>query len=173
MPKSKIVQKFFFHSSGLRWIAHEVLQQNKEAQGDIKYLIDDIGSLLRHSGTDSAQLHRQTRGLPAILAGAAAVLGVGIAGSKVVCVLKTVFGGCDDGRIKQNQKNIEAAYQYMNIITDEIKPITSEQNDKFFMVAGELRDVRAKQQVIIDAQNKNWEAASKQFAIIRNNTNEM
>ena len=161
------------HSSGLRWIANEVLQQNKEAQGDIKYLIDEIGSLLRHSGTDSAQLHRQTRGLPAILAGAAAVLGVGIAGSKVVCVLKTVFGGCDDGRIKQNQKNIEAAYQYMNIITDEIKTITSEQNDKFFMVAGELRDVRAKQQVIIDTQNKNWEAASKQFAIIRNNTNEM
>ena len=46
------------HSYGLRWITHEVLQQNKEAQGGIKNLADEIGSLLRHSGTDSAQLHR-------------------------------------------------------------------------------------------------------------------
>ena len=107
------------------------------------------------------------------MARAAAVLAVGIAASKVVCVLKTVFGECDDGKIKQKQKNIEAVYQYMNIITHEIKTITSEQNDKFFMIKGELRGVRAKQQVIIDTQNKHWEAASKQFAIIRNNTNEM
>ena len=105
--------------------------------------------------------------------GAAAVRGVGIAGSKVVCVLKTLFGGYNDGRIKQNQKNIDAAYQYMNIITDEVKTITSEQNDNFFTVAGELRDVRAKQQVIIDTQNKNREAAWKHFAITCNNTNEM
>ena len=160
-------------SEGLRWIAAEVLKQNKGAQDDINYFIKEVKLLLKNARPDKTTVPRKKRAIPAVLAGAAAVLGIGIATDEIVCVVKSVFGGCDDGRIKQNQLNIERAYDYMNNMTDTIQNIVTKQNKNFFLVAGELTKIHEKQREIIDTQNRNWNEASKQFEVLRKNTHEM
>ena len=85
-------------TSGLQWIAKQAIMANELAQKAIESLKIEMSQLSRSdSGTDTT-----FSGKPrAFAAAAAAVLGIGIgAGDKLLCFIKSVFGGCD----KRNQE---------------------------------------------------------------------
>ena len=61
----------------------------------------------------------------------------------------------------------------MNQLSTDIQQIATKTNDKFYFVAGELKDIKRAQDQIIQTQNENWEMAEKQFAVLRQNTHHM
>ena len=125
-------------TSGLQWIAKQAIMENELAQQDIETLKIEMSQLLRsHAATDTT-FSRKPRAAAAAAA-AAAVLGIGIgAGDKLLCFIKSVFGGCDK-RVKRNQENIRQAMAYLQYLTEHVEQITTSQNEKFFVVSGELK----------------------------------
>ena len=97
-------------TAGLHWIAQQTMIENQQAQHDIVNLKLEMNTLLRANSQTSTTLQRQPRGAAAA---AAAVLGIGIGtGDKLLCFIKSVFGGCDK-RVARNQKNIRQAMAYL------------------------------------------------------------
>ena len=87
-------------TTGLYWIAQQTMMENKRAQEDIENLRLEMNTLPKANSRMSSNL-RQPRGTTDA-ALAAAVLGIG-AGDKLLCFIKSVFGGCDK-RIARNQE---------------------------------------------------------------------
>ena len=92
----------------------------------------------------------------AAAAAAAAVLGIGIGAGE-----------------KRNQENIRQAMAYLQYLTDHVEQITTSQNEKFFVVSGELKAIKEAQDEIIKTQNRNWELAEGQFTALRQNVHHM
>ena len=162
------------NTHGLRWIAQQVANENVAAQLDIAILKGELDKLLRYETDNQFNFEsRRKRGVALAAAAAASVLGLGLgAGDKVLCVIKSVFGGCDK-RIGENRENLKLAIQHMNQLSTDIQQIATKTNDKFYVVAGELKDIKRAQDQIIQTQNENWEMAEKQFAVLRQNTHHM
>ena len=156
-------------TSGLQWIAKQAIMENELAQQDIETLKIEMSQLLRsHAATDTTFSRK-----PRAAAAAAAVLGIGIgAGDKLLCFIKSVFGGCDK-RVKRNQENIRQAMAYLQYLTEHVEQITTSQNEKFFVVSGELKAIKEAQDEIIKTQNRNWELAEGQFTALRQNVHHM
>ena len=79
-------------TSGLQWIAKQAIMENELAQQDIESFKIEMSQLLRsHDATDTNFSCK-----PSAAAAAPAVLGIGIgAGDKLLCFIKSAFGGCD------------------------------------------------------------------------------
>ena len=139
---------------------------NELAHQDIESLKIEMSQLRAHAATDTT-FSRKPR------TAAAAVLGIGIgAGQKLLCFIKSVFGGCDK-RVKRNQENIRQAMVYLQYLTEHVEQITTSQNEKFFVVLGELKATKEAQDEIIKTQNRNWELAEGQFTALRQNVHHM
>ena len=119
-------------TSGLQWIAKQAIMENELAQQDIESLKIEMSQLHSHAATDTTS--RKPR------AAAAAVLGIGIGAEKLLCFIKSVFGGCDN-RVKRNQENIRQAMAYLQYVTEHVGQITTSQTENFFMVSGELKAI--------------------------------
>ena len=157
-------------TAGLHWIAQQTMIENQQAQHDIVSLKLEMNTLLRANSQTSTTLQRQPRGAAAA---AAAVLGIGIGtGDKLLCFIKSVFGGCDK-RVARNQKNIRQAMAYLQYLTDHVEQITIQNNEKFYVVSGQLKAIKEAQNETIETQNRNWELAEGQFKALRQNVHHM
>ena len=158
-------------TAGLHWIAQQTMIENEQAQHIINLKLE-LNTLLRANSQNSATLQRQPRGAASATA-AAAVLGMGVGtGDKLLCFIKSVFGGCDK-RVARNQKNIRQAMAYLQYLTDHVERITIQNNEKFYVVLGELKAIKEAQKEIIETQNRNWELAEGQFKALRQNVHHM
>ena len=118
-----------------------------------------MNTLLRANSQTSSNLQHQPTGV-ATAAAAAAFLGIAIgAGYKLLCFIKSVFGGCDK-RDARNQK-----YKTNNELPSVLE-ITAQHNEKFY-VSGELYAIKEAQYVIIEIKNRNWELSESQFNALR------
>ena len=79
-----------------------------------------------------------------------------------------MFGGCDK-RVAKNQKNIRQAMAYLQHLTNHVKQITIQNNEKFYVLSGELKAIKEAQNEIIETQNRNWELAEGQFKALYQN----
>ena len=156
-------------TSGLQWIAKQAIMENELAQQDIESLKIEMSQLLRSHAATKTTISRK----PRAAAAAAAVLGIGIgAGDKLLCFIKSVFGGCGK-RVKRNQENSRQAMAYLQYLTEHVKQITTSQKEKFFVVSGELKAIKEAQDEIIKTQNRNCELAEGQFTALRQNVHHM
>ena len=113
--------------AGLHWIAQQTMIENRQVQHDRPNLKLEMNTLLRANSQASTTLQRQPRGAAAA-AVSAAVLWIEIgAGEKLICFIKSLFGGCDK-RVARNQKNIRQAMAYLQHLTDHVKQITIQNN---------------------------------------------
>ena len=154
-------------TAGLHWIAQQTMIENKQAQHIVNLKLE-MNTLLRANSQTSTTLQRQPRGAAATTE-AAAALGIGIGtGDKLLCFINSVFGGCDK-RVARNQKNIRQAMAYLQYLTDHGEQITIQNDEKFYVVSGELKAIKEAQNEIIETQNRNWELAEGQFKALRQN----
>ena len=58
---------------------------------------------------------------------------------------------------------------YLQYLTDHVEQITTQNNEKFYVVSGELKAIKEAQNEIIETQNRNWELAEGQFKALRQN----
>ena len=157
-------------TAGLHWIAQQTMIEHQQSQHDIINLKLEMNTLLRANIQTSTTLQKQSRDAAAAAA-ATAVLGIGT-GDKLLCFDKSVFGGCDK-RVARNQKNIRQAMAYIQYLTDHGEQITIQNNEKFYVVSGELKAIKEAQNEIIETQNRNWELAEGQFKALRQNVHHM
>ena len=62
---------------------------------------------------------------------------------------------------------------YLQYLTDHVEQITIQNNEKFYVVSGELKAIKEAQNEIIETQNRNWELAEGQFKALRQNVHHM
>ena len=62
---------------------------------------------------------------------------------------------------------------YLQYLTDHVEQITIQNNEKFYVVSGELKVIKEAQNEIIETQNRNWELAEGQFKALRQNVHHM
>ena len=159
--------------SGLQWIAKQAIMENELAYKDIESLkIEMLQLLCSHAGTGATFSRKPRAAAAAALATAVLARGIG-AGDKLLWFIKSVFGGCDK-RIKRNQENIRQAMAYLQYLTTEhVEQISTKENEKFFVVSGELKAIKEAQDEIIKTQNRNWEKPEGQFTALRRNVPHM
>ena len=117
----------------LYWLARQTMMKSKRAQEDIENLRLEMNTLLRENSHTSSNLQRHPR--------AAAAL------PKLLCFIKSVFGGCDK-RVAGNQENLKRAKKYYQCLTDHCTI-----QCYFYVVSGEM--IREAQCKIIETQNRN------------------
>ena len=78
-----------------------------------------------------------------------------------------IFGSCQ--RTSQNAENIDRLANSFNSLKDYVMEISSQTDEKFFLVADEL--VYKVQNEMQENQNRNWKLVEEQFAIIDHNLN--
>ena len=130
-----------------------------------------MNTLLRVTCQTSSTLQRQPRGAAAAAA-AKAVLGIGIRTDKLLCFIKSVLGECDK-RVARNQKNIRQAKAYLQYVTDHVEEIKIRNNEKLYVVSGELEAIKEAQNEMIETQKRNREIAKGQFKALRRNVHHM
>ena len=62
---------------------------------------------------------------------------------------------------------------YLQYLTDHVEQITIQNNEKFYVVSGELKAIKEAQNEIIETQNRNWELAEGQLKALRQNVHHM
>ena len=159
-------------TAGLHCIMQQKMIENQQAQHDIIDLKLEMNTLLRANSQTSTTLQRQPRGAAAAAA-ADTLLGIGIGtGDKLLCFITSVFGGCDK-KVARNKKNIRQAMAYIHYLTDHVEQITFQNNEKIYVVSGELKAIKETQNEISETQNRNWELAEEQFQALRQNVHHM
>ena len=143
------------NTHGLRWIAQQVANENVAAQLDIAILKGELNKLLRYETDNQFNFKSRRKQSVALAAAAAAsVLGLGLgAGDKVLCVINL----CLEVAIRELVKteNLKLAIQHMNQLSTDIQQIATKTIDKFYAVAGELKDIKRAHDQIIQTQNEN------------------
>ena len=114
---------------------------------------------------------RQRRGTAL---GMAALAAVGLFGSGLVmrksdsCGLRGIFGGCHD-QTKANAKNIRTISEVQDVLTVFVTDLSTNTDEKFFLVENELAALQAIQAEMSRTQNTNWAIFQEQFDIYADN----
>ncbi len=110
----------------------------------------------------------------AVAVGAASVFGRGMAvGSTIVCALKGLFGSCNkDG--KRNARAIRELTRTTDYLKDdlwELHKAHNKSNEKFFLIASELREIEEARNLLERTQKRQWETIQDQLRILEANMN--
>ena len=114
---------------------------------------------------------RQRRGAAVGMASLAAVglFGSGVAmGNSDSCGLRGIFGGYHD-QTKANAENIRTISEFQDVLTDFVTELSTNTDEKVFLVENELAALQAIQAEMSRTQNTNWAIIQEQFDIYADN----
>jgi hypothetical protein len=156
-----------FSAESLSWLVKYVNAEHTLAKEDLKNMRTEIHEMLQSN--EATENFREKRGV-AIALGAVALFGAGVGiGTQMSCALKGLFGTCSDFD-RENKENIAIAMSNIEMLNDALIEIKSNTNNKMYLIASELYDIKRIQKQIIDTQNSNWEQVKDELEIIQNNT---
>ena len=153
------------------WLYTKILNETIEAEIEVLKLRNETEKLLTKVEEDPH--NRQKRAAPLAIAAAVAEIGLfgpGITMSSGGCGgITGIFGYCQ--RTSQNAENIDRLANSFNSLNAYVMEISSQTDEKFFLVADELAKVYKVQNEMQENQNRNWKLVEEQFAIIDHNLN--
>ena len=138
------------------WFATEIHREHRLALREITQLRSEMQDLLGENHPQVDAHSRRKRIAPLAIAGiATGIFGAGMAtGSS--CFLKGIFGSCNKIGA-ENRKHIQETLRYVDDMEVRWKEVLTSQDEKFFLVASELREIRQMQKEVQETQNQNWE----------------
>ncbi len=164
-------------SNSIEWIESVIHKEMEMMRKELSSIHKELEELLNiHAVTSTEdQLFRKRRlAATAVAVGAASVFGGGMAvGSTVVCALKGIFGSCNK-EAKRNARAIRELTRTTNYLRDdlwELHKIHNKTNEKFFLIASELRELEEARIQLEDTQERQWETIQRQLQILEKNMN--
>ena len=152
------------------WLLKSVENEHLSATMEVKNLKTEIEGFLKMDPLTG--LNRKKRGAAAVALGlgaATGIFGAGLGlGSQVGCALRGIFGTCQD-MSKANQRNIKKLYKDIGAMKDEVLRVQNVSNEKFFLVAAELKELRKHQDSMTRTQKENMHEIERQFEILNDN----
>ena len=161
---------FATNSSGfnVNWMLLQIENEIAEAQKDLLVIRNETSMFLSSLKPEAT---RQRRGAAVGMAALAAVglFGSGVAmGNSDSCGLRGIFGGCHD-QTKANAENIRTISELQDVLTDFVTELSTNTDEKFFLVENELAALQAIQAELSRTQNTNWAIIQEQFYIYADN----
>ena len=147
----------------LDWLVKKITDQTEAAKAEVDHIRSETAKFLTPND-DRSRTRRSTDG-----AGAATLLaGIGLFGPGIVmqalggCGITGIFGGCQKvGR--KNAENIQRLSEFTSALTDHVLEFKEKSNEKFYMIANELKEIVKIQQEMATTQNTNWKIVEEQF----------
>ena len=151
------------------WLLNSINKEHQMAQNETAALQAEVENFL-NMGKKTDDFSRKRRGTGAAIAiGGLSAFGAGVGvGSQIGCMLRGIFGSCQE-LSKQNRNMIKKAYNDIGNIKDQVIKIQNTSEEKFFLVAAELHELKEQQRLMKETQDKNMEAIENQFAILQDN----
>ena len=107
----------------------------------------------------------------ALAFGAVSAIGGGMAiGTSLACTLKGIFGTCTNWGKKNNQA-IKSLIRRTDFLGNELISLQNGTNEKFFLVALELRELEEARRQMESTQKLRWETTQKQLRVLEKNMN--
>ena len=139
-------------------------KQLQLARQDLQDLRTDISETLMRN--DSHERNR--RGVPLIAFGALTAF---TAGAGIECSIGSIFGACCGST--KNRDDIDFALQKLEENENLWIEVQSKLNDKFYIVASQLKDVKQTQKQIIQTQKQQASTLNKAIDVINSNSRKL
>ena len=139
-------------------------KQLQLARQDLQDLRTDISETLMRN--DSHERNR--RGVPLIAFGALTAV---TAGAGIACSIGSIFGAC--GGSTKNRDDIDFALQKLEENGNLWIEVQSKLNDKFYIVASQLKDVKQTQKQIVQTQKQQASTLNKAIDVINSNSRKL
>ncbi len=164
-------------TNSIEWIENVIYKEMKMMRRELSMIHEELEELLNihaFSSTENQLFRRKRLAATAVAVGAASVFGGGMAvGSTVVCALKGIFGSCNKDA-KKNAKAIRELTRTTDFLRDdlwELHKIHNKTNEKFFLIASELRELEEARIQLENTQEQQWETIQGQLRVLENNMN--
>ena len=153
-----------------------VRAEHRKAMDDVTNIRDEIHEVLSSRvnpidtyGATSGR-SRRAIGLGAIAALTVGSLAAGLGtGSALGCAFKSFLGGCGK-QAKENKENLKILAQNFESLKDAWAKTTLQNQQKFYLVGSELRDLKKTQQEMSNTVNLNFEIIDIKFEALINRT---
>ena len=146
------------------YLSEFVDKQLHHARQDLQDLRTEISETLMRKNS----LERNRRGVPSIAFGALTAV---TAGAGLACSIGIIFGAC--GGSTKNRDDIDFALQKLEENENRWIEVQGKLNDKLYIVASQLKDVKQNQKQIFQTQKKHASTLNKATDVINSNSRKL